>query len=83
MLTEEFRTGVSALLQFASEDDTTVMCADGVWWRCHWALLSDYLVTQGVEVLHILSATRPNPHALSEFACLVDGRRLYSSLIQA
>jgi uncharacterized protein (DUF488 family) len=83
MLTEEFRAGVAALQQFASEDDTTVMCAEAVWWQCHRALLSDYLVSAGVEVLHIMSAARPNPHALSEFAKVVEGRLLYPGLIQA
>ena len=33
---------------------TAIMCAEAVWWRCHRALISDYLKVRGVEVMHIL-----------------------------
>ena len=29
------------------------MCAEAVWWRCHRALVADYLKARGIEVLHI------------------------------
>ena len=53
---EEFRQGVVELLSVASESRTAYMCAEALYWQCHRRLLSDYLVAQGVEVLHILGS---------------------------
>src|SRR6185436_4182603 len=54
METEQFQKGIERLLDVAEETGPTAnMCAEAVWWRCHRSLISDYLKTRGVEVLHI------------------------------
>src|SRR5262249_22666019 len=75
MQTSEFAANVEALLERARGARTAIMCAEAVPWRCHRSLLSDALVARGVEVFHITSATRADPHRLSSFA-RVDGTRV-------
>ena len=50
------------------ETRAAVMCAEAVWWRCHRMLLSDALLGRGVDVQHILSDAKTQPHRLTPFA---------------
>ena len=97
METEDFDRGVDALLAWAekreparSEDSalhdahrrrTAVMCAEGVWWRCHRQLIADALVARGIETCHIVSASPAKPHKITEFARIVGTRVSYPGLI--
>ncbi len=58
METLEFKKGIQDLLGLSSEKRTAVMCAEAVWWRCHRGLISDFLKSQGVKVLHIMTKRR-------------------------
>ena len=79
METEEFRKGVERLLDLANEvGPTAIMCAEAVWWRCHRALISDYLKIRGVEVVHIVDASRTEPHPFTSAAHIVDGALSYA-----
>lgn len=81
MQTDGFREALHALLAFASERLTAVMCAEAKWWQCHRQLIADALTARGVEVRHILSRGEPPIHELTPFARL-DGTRLtYPALI--
>jgi uncharacterized protein (DUF488 family) len=63
MATDEFRTGVDALLAFAGGREVAVMCAESVWWRCHRRLLSDHLVlVDEVPVEHVFHDGRVVEH---------------------
>ena len=63
METEEFRKGVERLVDLANQvGSTAIMCAEAVWWRCHRSMISDYLKSRGVEVIHILDTNRTQPH---------------------
>jgi len=73
MAEEEFLVGVAELLAVAARATTSVMCAEAVYWRCHRRLLSDYLVAQGIEVLHILGPKSVRVHKLSEGAIVAEG----------
>src|SRR6476646_8806867 len=54
METEDFRKGITRLVDLAGESGpTAIMCAEAVWWRCHRSLISDYLKALRVEVIHI------------------------------
>lgn len=75
MGTPQFRAAVDRLL--ASDAATAIMCAEAVPWRCHRNLLSDELVRRGIEVLHILSASSVQPHALSTMAKIETDRVTY------
>ena len=35
------------------ETAVAIMCAEGLWWRCHRSMIADYLVSAGVQVVHL------------------------------
>jgi len=75
MLTEEFEDNLKVLIQLTRKEQITVMCAEAVPWRCHRSLIADALLVRGVQVEHIMSATRRQPHLLTPFA-QVEGIRI-------
>ena len=79
MVTPAFASALQELEASAMEP-TVVMCAEAVWWRCHRQLIADALVARGHEVLHIMSARKAEPHRLTAFARVVDGRVQYPGL---
>jgi uncharacterized protein (DUF488 family) len=79
METDAFRAGVDKVLNLAQGKHTAVMCAEAVWWRCHRALLADYLKSLGIEVMHILAATKVVRHPYTSAAKLSHGRLSYVS----
>jgi uncharacterized protein (DUF488 family) len=80
METEEFRKSIERLLDLASKlGPTAIMCAEAVWWRCHRALISDYLKAQGAEVMHIFDANKIEPHPYTSAARIIDGALSYAS----
>lgn len=81
MQTAEFRNAVDALLIFAQEVPTAVMCAESVWWRCHRRFVADALFVGGVTVLHIMGPASPKPHELSDFGRPHDGTVAYPGLV--
>jgi uncharacterized protein (DUF488 family) len=74
---EEFAEGLFELLMIAYGLRTAIMCAEVLWWRCHRRIISDVLVSLGIEVVHIADATHAVPHKLAEPARLVGGRLRY------
>jgi hypothetical protein len=68
MATEEFRDGLSHLLDLAREKCTAIMCAEAVPWRCHRSLIGDALLARGVHVDDIMNATSTYPHEMTPFA---------------
>lgn len=68
METDEFKRGIEKLLALARDKRTAIMCAEAVWWRCHRALVSDYLKAKGVRVIHILSLTSTKEHPYTSAA---------------
>ena len=75
MASAEFREAVDGLI--AEPRTTAVMCAEAQWWRCHRRLLSDALVARGVEVVHLDARGGSEPHALTDFAVVDEGRVSY------
>src|SRR5260370_1030959 len=77
---EQFQKGVERLLDLTREaGPLAIMCAEAVWWRCHRALISDYLKARGVEIVHILDANKTEPHPFTSAARIVDGTLSYNS----
>jgi uncharacterized protein (DUF488 family) len=70
MGTEEFESAVRWLIETGSEQPTSVMCAESLWWRCHRRMLADALVARGCEVTHLLAPGRSEPHRLHPAARL-------------
>ena len=77
MATAEFRKGIDMLLASAEEKRTVIMCSEAVWWRCHRALIADYLKSIGVDVYHMMSATLTQPHPYTSAARIRDGKLFY------
>lgn len=76
METAEFQAALERLIQQAAGETVAILCAEAVPWRCHRRLISDALVARGVDVLHILSPGRADPHELDANARLLPGGRL-------
>jgi uncharacterized protein (DUF488 family) len=80
METEEFHKGVERLVDLAAESGpVAIMCAEAVWWRCHRALISDYLKVRGIDVMHILDASKSEPHPFTSAGHVADGSLSYAS----
>src|SRR2546428_13662375 len=62
METEAFQKGIALLLEAARERRTAIMCAEDVWWRCHPSLILDYMKGKRVEVIHIKTTGKTEPH---------------------
>lgn len=77
MQTPEFDASLAQLLDLASQVPAAVMCAEAVPWRCHRSLIADALVARGLAVGHILSPARCDPHRLTPFARVENGRVTY------
>lgn len=77
--TEEFAEGLFELLMVAGGSSTAIMCSEAVWWRCHRSLISDVLLSLGIRVLHIVSASLPSEHEYTAPAKLVGGALTYAS----
>lgn len=75
--TEEFAEGLEELLILSGGMRTAVMCAELLWWRCHRRIISDVLVSLGLDVIHIRESTSSEPHKLVAPARLVDGELSY------
>ncbi|MBV8896124.1 MAG: DUF488 domain-containing protein, partial [Acidobacteriaceae bacterium] len=68
MQTPEFRESLAALIDMAGRENTAIMCAEAVPWRCHRSLIADALNVRGVDVQHILSTHKKQAHHLTPFA---------------
>jgi len=77
MLTPEFEQAISELVTLADHSRTAYMCAERVYFHCHRMLVSDWLVAQGHEVLHIDGTGPVRPHKLTAEARIVEGRLVY------
>jgi uncharacterized protein (DUF488 family) len=73
MATPEFALARERLMERASAQRTSVMCAEAVWWRCHRRLVADDFVARGWTVLHIMGARKVQPHELNPDARMDDG----------
>ena len=77
MATPEFELARTRLMELAANENTAVMCAEAVWWRCHRRLVADDFVARGWEVKHLMSPGKTQPHPLNPAARMVDGVLIY------
>ena len=78
METEEFKAGIEKLRAEASRARVAVMCSEAVWWRCHRALIADYLKSSGSVVHHILGPGKVQIHPYTSAAHVTGGKLDYS-----
>jgi len=79
MQTEAFAAALAALAEEARGQRIAIMCAEAVPWRCHRSLVADALTVKGVPVEHIMGKARRDPHHVTPFAKIADGRITYPS----
>lgn len=77
MLSSQFQAAAERLVRRAEKQNTAIMCAELLYFRCHRMLVSDYLVSRGHKVLHIQDEKPPKEHLLTKDARIVDGRLVY------
>jgi|SRR6185437_11699119 len=77
METDAFKEGITELIEKTKGYTAAIMCSEAVWWRCHRSMISDYLKSIGVEVLHILSHGKIEPHPYTSPAKIINGKFSY------
>jgi uncharacterized protein (DUF488 family) len=80
MQTPEFAAALAALIEMAGREQTAIMCAEAVPWRCHRSLIADALLVRGCAVAHILSDSEAKPHSLTSFARVRGEQIIYPSI---
>jgi len=75
MDTGEFKAAMVELEGMANSKTLAVMCAETLWWRCHRRHIADVLLLDGHEVVHLLDATKTQPHKLHPALRTDDGGR--------
>jgi uncharacterized protein (DUF488 family) len=80
-MSEPFHAGLEELESLAASGERcAIMCAEAVWWRCHRRIVSDYLLADGVAVVHIMGPGKLEPATLTPGARrLPDGKLLYAA----
>jgi|SRR5665213_506211 len=82
--TETFRTGLNELLALSRDSCCAIMCAEAVWWRCHRRIITDYLLAEGVPVMHIMGSGKVDPAMLTPGAhVLTNGTLIYPAVEEA
>ena len=79
-LGDEFHEGLAQLEEAATKATCAIMCAEAVWWRCHRRIITDYLLADGICVLHILGPGNVEPAEMTVAARPVGGGRLIYDL---
>ena len=82
MATARFSVAIDDLLALEPDRRIALMCAEGDPGTCHRRFIADHLLTLGVDVTHILSATTVAAHVLHERARVAGGRLVYDQGVQ-
>ncbi len=77
METDDFKNAIKKLSSIARDKPTAYMCSEVLWWRCHRALISDLLKSNGWEVWHIMGIDKKQEHPYTKPAKIVDGKLEY------
>lgn len=72
-------SGIHQLQELAKVNRAAMMCAEAVWWRCHRALISDFLKVNGWEVFHIMGIGKAAEHPYTSAALIKDNHLSYSN----
>lgn len=68
METAAFKTAIRQLINMADRSRVAVLCAERIAENCHRSLIADYLVLNGINVMHITGPEQCAEHCLNEFA---------------
>ena len=77
-LTKPFSVGLARLRKLGGQHRCAIMCAEAVWWRCHRRIITDYLLSEGEQVMHILGRSHVDKASLTPGAEVCrDGTIIY------
>jgi hypothetical protein len=68
--TPGFEESLVDLIELAKREQTAIMCAEAVPWRCHRSLIADALLARGIAAREITGADRTKLHTLTPWARL-------------
>ena len=77
MLTDIFKSEADQLINLSENKRVAYMCAEKFYWRCHRRLISDYLLSRGHKVWHIIESGKLRKHELTHFAQVKDSILTY------
>jgi uncharacterized protein (DUF488 family) len=81
MQTPDFALAIEDLLNATPQEQTVLMCAEAVPWRCHRSLVADALTIRGIPVENIYydarGYSRHESHKLTSFLKVQDQRLWY------
>lgn len=79
MDTNAFEEGAERVIALAAQERVALMCSEVLWWRCHRALIADYLKIRGYRVIHLLAPNKHEEHPYTSAARVIDGRLSYAA----
>ena len=79
MESKEFEEGTQMLQSIAMKNTTAYMCSEVLWWRCHRAMISDYLKAKGWKIQHIMGDGTLQEHSLTKPAKIIGDKINYSN----
>ena len=79
METAIFKNAIDELQSLALQNNAAYMCSESLWWKCHRALVSDYLKIRGWNVIHITDVDKSTEHPYSSPARIVQGNLFYNT----
>jgi uncharacterized protein (DUF488 family) len=79
MQTAGFKESIAALQRVAENERTAYMCSEAPLWKCHRALVSDFLKVHGWMVLHIMEKGKLTEHPFTSPARMAQGELFYSA----
>jgi uncharacterized protein (DUF488 family) len=78
METTEFKNAIEQLEALAEKQRVAYMCSEALWWKCHRALVSDFLKVKGWNVHHIQEIAKAQDHPYTSPAREVQGKLFYN-----
>lgn len=66
-LSEPYDAGIERLIKLLSENKVCYMCSEAVPWRCHRLIISNTLVSKGINVFHIMPEGHLITHELGMY----------------
>lgn len=55
-MSDNFKEGLDELIELGYQYQCVIMCAEVLWWRCHRRIITDYLLSRGNQVFHIINS---------------------------
>lgn len=80
MQTQAFKDAIATLEELAAGKRTAYMCSEAPWWKCHRALVSDFLKVRGWTVNHIMENGKITEHPYTSPARATQGQLFYDAV---